>query len=386
MRDGAITAARLLRAAGWLALERAGALRGTERIPASLRDLNRAWLTRALQPRFPGVRVREVELLDRQAGTTDRARLCVTYESAGASPPPPTLFVKLAPRDARTRLFVNLMQLGATEVRFYREIAAAVPVAIPRALHAVAGRGAQPFVLVLDDLAAAGARFATVTSRIGLDDAQGVMRALARLHAAFWQSPRFAGDLAWLRARGRNPNYPVERFISAVALAPGLRRFPEVVPAELRAAAPRISAARDHLEAAWATGPQTLLHGDAHVGNLYFLDTAVGFLDWQVVQCGQGMRDVSYFLINSVPTAVRRAHQRDLIEIYRAALSEHGVSPPSPAVAWEQYRLHAFYAWIGAAVTAAAATLQVAAIARAGLARSCTALLDLDALAALDGL
>jgi hypothetical protein len=52
-------------------------------------------------------------------------------------------------------------------------------------------------------------------------------------------------------------------------------------------------------------------------------------------------------------------------------------------VAWEQYRLHALYAWIAAVVTAAAATLQGEAIVRAGLERSSAAVMDLDSLGAL---
>lgn len=387
MRDALVTGARLLREACWLALERAGARPGGAGIPHRAGTLDPGWLTGALQRAFPGARVRTVEALDAHAGTTDRVRLRVAYDSHGAGESPPaTVFVKLAPADARTRLFVNLMHLGSTEVRFYREIAATVPVAVPRAFHAAVGRGARPFVLVLEDLAARAARFATVASRLDLDQARHVMQALARLHAAFWDSPRLRGELAWLRSRLQNPNYRLERFVSATAVAPGLRKFPDVVPEALRAAAPGIAAARDRLEDAWARGPQTLLHGDAHVGNLYFLPDAVGFLDWQVVQRGQGMRDMSYFLINSVPTAVRRAHQRELIEEYLATLAAHGAEAPGAEAAWEQYRLHAFYAWIGAAVTAAAATLQAEPIARAGLARSCTALIDLDALAALDRL
>jgi len=385
MRDGAVTAARLLREAAWLGLERTR--RGQATIPARVGDLDAAWLTQALQTAFPGVRVGAVEALDSHAGTTDRARLRLTYDEPGrGAAPPPTLFVKLAPADARTRLFVNLMHLGTTEVRFYQEIAAALPVQVPRAFHAAAGSGARPFALVLEDLAARKARFATVGSRVSLADAERVVRALGRLHAAFWDSPRFGVDLAWLRSRAHNPNYRVERCVSALGVAPGLRKFPDVVPAELRAAAARVAAARDRLEDAWARGPQTLLHGDAHIGNLYFLPDAVGFLDWQVVQRGQGMRDVSYFLINSVPTALRREEQRNLIGLYLATLAEHGVAAPAFDLAWEQYRLHAFYTWIGAAVTAAATTLQAASIARAGLARSCTALMDLDSLTALDAL
>jgi aminoglycoside phosphotransferase (APT) family kinase protein len=144
-----------------------------------------------------------------------------------------------------------------------------------------------------------------------------------------------------------------------------------------------VTAARDALEDAWAQGPVTLVHGDAHAGNLYFPPGDVGFLDWQVVQCGQGMRDLTYFAVLSLPTEVRRAHERELIALYLTTLAERGIAAPTPEIAWEQYRLHAFYAWIAAVVTAAAATLQSEEIVRAGLGRSSVALLDLDSLALL---
>ena len=69
------------------------------------------------------------------------------------------------------------------------------------------------------------------------------------------------------------------------------------------------------LEALWARPPLTLIHGDAHAGNLFFDGPEVGFLDWQVVQRGQGMRDVSYFLGNSLSVQTRR-------EIGRASCRE----------------------------------------------------------------
>ncbi len=95
------------------------------------------------------------------------------------------------------------------------------------------------------------------------------------------------------------------------------------------------------------------------------------------------MRDVSYFLANSLPVTMRREHERALIELYLGTLAERGVRAPSFDVAWHQYRLHAVYAWIGAAVTGAAATLQEAAIVRAAIGRTSAAMLDLDALAVL---
>lgn len=160
---------------------------------------------------------------------------------------------------------------------------------------------------------------------------------LAVLHAACWESQRFAADLAWLKSRERNPVYPVERFLCALAVPASVDKLDDLIPTAIHAAVPRIIAARDALENAWARGPRTLIHGDAHAGNLYFVPGAVGFLDWQLAQRAQGMCDVAYFLANSLPTIVRREHERELIALYLRTLAEHGVTPP-PAfeVAWER--------------------------------------------------
>jgi Phosphotransferase enzyme family len=391
MRDLLVTASAVVRESTRLAVERVAPAWGTQArvppIPARLGAITPAWMTAVLQPHLPGVRVRDLVQLSGDAGTTTRARFTVSYDDVPAGEEPPaSVFVKVAPADFKTRLFVNLLRLGAVEVRFYQVVAPDVTIEVPRVWHAAVDGRAQRFVLVLEDLAARGARFTTAADPMTLDDAQLVIRALARLHARFWDSPRLRGDLAWLRSRASNPTYPIERCLCALAMEPGMRRFPDRIPPALRAAAPRVAAARDRLEDAWARGPLTLIHGDAHAGNLYFPPGGVGFLDWQVVQEGQGMRDVSYFLVNSLPTEVRRRHERDLIALYLATLAVEGVAAPDPAAAWEQHRLHALYAWIGAVVTAAAATLQTEAIVRTALGRSSTAVMDLDAIAALDDL
>jgi hypothetical protein len=380
-RDGLVTAWRLGVAATELAWARMADHAGE---PARAADVDAAWLSRALQDAYPGCRVAAVEVLEANAGTTERARLRVTYREIGQGGLPPTsLFVKLAPRDVPTRLFVDLMRLGGTETRFFGEIAEDLPGERPRAYYASAPARGRSFALLLEDLAARGARFTDASQALGVDEARLVMVRLAVLHAACWETPRFGGDLAWLKSRERNPVYPVERFLCALAVPRGVAGFADLVPAELRAAVPRIIAARDTLEDAWARGPRTLIHGDAHAGNLYFVPGAVGLLDWQVTQRAQGMRDVAYFLANSLPIPVRREHERELIAFYLHSLAEHGVTPPAFDVAWEQYRLHAVYAWIAAAVTAAAATLQQEPIVRAAVERTSIAMLDLDSLAAL---
>ena len=381
-----------------LAVERAGRALGrlrpdrsasvaSEFIPGEVPSVTAAWLTGVLQNHFPGARVASVAQAGGDAGTTERARLTVAYAAAGSGDAPPaSVFVKLPPRDAKTRLFVNLMALGENEVRFYREIAPKLSIDVPRALHVAYTGRARSFILVLEDLTARGARFTDVSHHVTLDEARTVVLTLAQLHARFWDDPRLVNELAWLRHTDRNRNYPVERLLCAAAVPAALRKHPDLVPRELHESAARIIAARDRLEAAWATGPLTVVHGDAHAGNMYFCDGRAGLLDWQVVQCGQGMRDVGYFLTNSLATGVRRAHEHELIRTYLAALAELGAYAPGSDSAWRQYRLHALYAWIAAAVTAAAATFQSEPIVRAGLTRTSTAVVDLQSLEALDEL
>lgn len=356
-------------------------------IPQGLDAITPSWMSAALADTFPGTQVERVRILGRTDGTTSRARLALDLGAGSPRNAPASVFVKLVPAPLAIRLFVNLMGLGATEARFYRDLAPSLgPVERPRALHASIEGAAGRFALVLEDLAARGAQPIDLTYAFTADRAQQVMETLGRLHAAFWESPRFACDLAWLESPAAGSLYRRGRFVSSYAIRRVLGHHAGLVPPALHPVARRVAAERDRLEAAWAKGPNTLLHGDAHAGNMYLLPDAVGLLDWQCARRGHGMRDVAYFLATSLPTALRRARQEELIGQYLHTLSGAGVTAPTFSEAWAAYRLHVIYAWIAALVTVAAGGLQSSAIARAGLERTSTALLDLDATTALDAI
>ena len=94
------------------------------------------------------------------------------------------------------------------------------------------------------------------------------------------------------------------------------------------------------------------MHGDAHLGNMFADGATPGFLDWAVVSCAPSLRDVAYFLGNSVPTALRRAREHELTARYCERLREGGVALDFDS-AWQQYRVQLITAWIAALVTAA---------------------------------
>jgi hypothetical protein len=70
--------------------------------------------------------------------------------------------------------------------------------------------------------------------------------------------------------------------------------------------------------------PNTVTHGDAHPGNVYFRNGEAGLLDWQAVRRGHPGRELAYTLITSMTTADRQACERDLLATYRRALAAGG--------------------------------------------------------------
>ena len=384
--DGAVSAGRLLHHGGALALARL-LPRRTGALPSTLSQLSPAWLSRALAPLSQGVRVRGFELLERHSGTTSRARIALDYAERGGAPcVPDTLFVKVAPAAVAQRMFVAATGIGRNEVRFYLDVRPDLPVRAPQVFAAQCGAGGRRFALLLEDLTAAGARFTAVGDRATLEDARAVVVELAALHSAFWESPRFGRDLSWLPCyENRRRDMRWERFVTGRMLARAVRRFAPDFPPELSQLGELCIRHRDGLESLWARGARTLVHGDCHIGNLFFSERGVGFLDWQVCARAPGVRDVSYFLCNSFPSELRARHERDLIALYLERLGQRGVAAPGFEEAWTQHRLFAVYTWLAAAFTAAAGGgLQSREIGMAGLRRTTRAATELGSIALIE--
>ncbi len=382
-----------LRTAGRLANSAATIVLDTRRaraagLPMSAREVDPVWLSKTLSAAHPGVRVAACELLDDHSGTTSRARLALHYEDAGHGPPPPdSVFLKITPHAPAQRLFLTATGIGRNEVRFYRDARPGLPVRAPHVHGIGAVEGDRQFVLVLEDLAAAGARLATIGDRVSETDARQILDAMARLHAHFWESERFRRDLAWVpHYESRVPEMFWERFITGQMVGLTRRRFADSLGEPLLRAADAVIRRRDRLEQLWGEGPRTLIHGDSHFGNLFFLRDEPGFLDWQVCARAPGMRDVSYLLCNSLPSELRESSERELIVGYLGALRAHGIDPPTFETAWRQHRLFALYTFIAAAFTAATGeALQSRAIAEAGLHRATRAVEALESVQCLDG-
>lgn len=306
-------------------------------IPLDVADLTPEWFTETL-----GAPVQSVEVVDAHSGTTGRAK--VRLASNGALPD--TLFCKLAPFDAKQRAFLDITGIGVMEARFYESIGNDVPVRLPRCWHAAVD--GKAFVMVLEDLDAAGCTWAA--------DPASTITELAQLHAMFWESDRFSTDLAWVPERAGfgegGGKGPAAAAGAAQFIRIALDRFAHEMPPVFRAIGDLYAERTADILDLWDEGERTFIHGDPHGGNLFCDGGRTGFYDWAMCSRSPGMRDIAYYLCNSVPSDTRHAIECDLLDLYRHTLSAHGITLDPTSTA-NEYRLFAVYSWVSATSTAA---------------------------------
>ena len=198
-----------------------------------------------------------------------------------------------------------------------------------------------------------------------------VLEDLAALHGA--THAKGAGA-AWLGTNSTDPLLP----LAAAAMGPLTRR----VARHDQTTVPPASARLLRSYRRWAhlldEGPQSVLHGDPHPGNVYLHGDRVGLLDWQAVRRGNPQRDATYFLVLSLPADVRRRHERDLLDHYRSELAGARGPVRTPEETWQDHRRMAAYAYVAAVFTFGLGGLQGADVADVGLRRAADAVADLE--------
>jgi len=287
-----------------------------------------------------GVDVRAVAVVDESAGSANRLRLHLTYggEHPGV---PERMFLK-----RNLARFSFPVEMYTTEVRVYRDVLPGLDIEQPEVYAIEASDDDERFMILMEDLSLrSGARVGHVLDHTTPDEVDSLMETLANLHAAWWSNERLSRVLPWAKAPLENA--PM-RFWAEVGprlthrhLASGHRaalvdpgRWPEAAwwPAFER------------LLVADGEGPHTLLHGDVHASNVYYVaGSAGGLLDWQLALRGCWALDVAYLLITALTVDDRRAHERPLLRAYLERLQRRGVDPPPFDEAWLRYRQNVLY-------------------------------------------
>jgi hypothetical protein len=241
------------------------------------------------------------------------------------------------------RTLAQLFGFYEREVRFYQELAHRVEVRTPRPYYSGMDVPSGRFVLLLEDLAPG--RCGDQLASCSLNEARLALREVAKLHAAWWNDPRTA-ELSWLPAIGDPLLTQVIQTLYQQSWPFFIQTLGDRVPALVLEVGERFGANFGALAETAAGQPFTITHTDFRLDNMFFDlpdGSPLAVIDWQLVQRGSGLVDVTYFLAGNLPPEVRREHELALLRTYHEQLLRGGVSGYDFAQCQDDYRRAALF-------------------------------------------
>jgi hypothetical protein len=305
----------------------------TLEIPKSIDEVTDAWLSKALDLEITG---HSCERIGEGVGLMgDIFR--VVLEQDGGSADPASVVVKLPSSHEENRAQGVALGMFDAEVKFYNELAPAVSAGMPGIHLAMIEENGADFVIVMEDLSALD----MVDQSVGMnvDQATAAVEVLAGVHASFWDDvdraelewiPTMTGPRIELVDGMMTQIFPVfaEHFGDALPEG-GLALYEQFIGNYLKI-----------MKVICARSPWTIAHQDYRIENLLFGPPGSGrvvVLDWQGLGRGVGAYDLAYVLGGSMPSELRRSHERELVAAYQRKLEATGVQGYGLDAVWEDY-------------------------------------------------
>lgn len=300
-----------------------------------------------LQPERQPVVINAVQRQSVPSVSSNCLNLVLTIEQEGEPTLPCSLFVKLPMEALATRWFLSIINVWRLESYFFRHVARTLPLRTP-ITYATRCQGTR-FYLVQENLRDdPSVELFTNPDMMAGPSLTLVYRCLdtfARLHALHYG----------LDAQEREKILPLRyhlflsadmgsmsRMLNRLALNPCRKKQPGVIPEGVAQDYQLTVENWDALLQYWFSGPLSLLHGDSHLGNFFVSGDEMGMLDWQAPHWGKGIRDVQYFLIDSLPAEVLAANERELVEYYVQRRAHYGAAIDLQQT-WQEYRSFTFH-------------------------------------------
>jgi hypothetical protein len=184
----------------------------------------------------------------------------------------------------------------------------------PQAYLNVGDDESLAYCLVLEDVGgyASGDHHAGAT----LEQARAAVVAAAGVHGRWWNQ---VDQFDWVPPIDSPLNMGLQGMFesswSMVVDQYGEQLGAEVI-ARLESYLPTVS----DMFASFGASSRTLTHNDFRLDNMFFDGDDLVLIDWQLLGRGDGMGDVVPFLTCNLDPALRRAHESDLIGLYRDTL------------------------------------------------------------------
>ena len=286
-----------------------------------------------------------------QVGDSVRFELTYDRADAGESAGPPSIAGKFPAADPVSRGTAAMFGLYRNEVGFYRDLATALDVRVPRPLLAEVDDTGAEFVLLFEDLAPA--RGGNQLAGCSRADAQAAMRQAAAFHAPTTANPALL-DHDWLTPRPEIAGQIGAMYPHAQAVF--RERYADQLAPGLMAVCDGLAALGSKWFGRAPPAAPCLVHGDYRLDNMLFDFGAqaqpLAVLDWQTVAVGSGLIDVGYFLGCGIGSDLRRLHEAELLDLYCAEMTRRGVATARADI-WDAYRIGALHG-ISTAVFSAA--------------------------------
>lgn len=311
--------------------------------PAELTD---EWLGQVLQNNGYDASVKSFEY--HQIGTGQMARCFrLSMEIEGDESAPTTFIGKFNSADPATREQAAAGGAYRSELSFYRELAAKIPIATPRCYHAAIDEAGCNFTLLLEDMSPAVQ--GDQLKGCSLAAAEQALNQLAALHAATWNDQSLQRS-DWL------PSINSHLDIACTGLKEYgpefIRRLGDRLDAKVVDLIEEMASNYHKLIPQLEKQPSAVIHYDYRADNL-LIDEAqqppvVTAVDWQTLAFGPALLDVAYFIGASLATDLRVEHEMDLLKHYFRCLSNHRQQSPNEPIEfnWEDcvtgYQLGSF--------------------------------------------
>jgi hypothetical protein len=316
-------------------------------LPQHPDDVDSNWLTSVLARHFPGAIVDDVRFTDVTFGSACRAAMEISYRTTGSGrvQPPESALLKMTltgqvitESNMPAFWLPTMTALNRAEVRFYGggRGTSLLGDRVPECWYAQEDSGAS--AILMEDLRRRRElKFQSFDRPLDPDAMADILAVLARLHAARWQHPDLVAEplpdglqFGMLDALLSEENWTAQMS----------RPRGKHVPPELRDRT-RVATAFGALNEIKQRSPVCLLHGDPHIGNMFFDADGGGLFDWQLFTSGHWAYDVVWSMVGAMTIEARRANEKDLLTHYLDALSRHGVDAPTFNSAWNSYRTFA---------------------------------------------
>jgi len=299
-----------------------------------------AWLTDILRVSgvLPRGAVVDIRMAVEPPGNSTIVRLAPSYSDDAPPSVPSRLLLKLSRlQGAEPSLTGERRQ---AEVDFYSRIAPLMPrPPVPRCHSAAYAPASGAAHLLFDDLSQTHHAYKSV-DRVDRPAGEALMRALAQIHAFWWERPTL-GDMAARPTTQRvaadidemRQWYPRFADVLGEQLSPQWRRTYERVLAALPRLLQRLTDGR----------PLTLIHGDANLSNSLLPRDAARhralIIDWEFWNISYVGEDLANLMALFWPREQRQALELPLLRAYHAALVQFGVSCYDWPALWYDYRL-----------------------------------------------